>query len=176
VFSLLRHSLCPRGTEEPRRTVIGSAGWRGGFCAGRASRSGCRDPVRSDGGAIGGTADAHGAADGELLGGAGCAPGAELRLRSDGHGVGGAVSRVDGPRRPVLGGDLADDSRGVAGPGRCARRGGAGVVGVVLAGLLDPPEHAVTPMATEAPITPITTVVPIRRRFQPAALFIGNSL
>jgi hypothetical protein len=32
--------------------------------------------------------------------------------------------------------------------------GGAGVVGVVLVQLLDPPEHAVTPMATEAPIHP----------------------
>jgi hypothetical protein len=50
--------------------------------------------------------------------------------------------------------------------------GGAGVVGMVLVGLLGPLEHAVTPVVTKAPIA---TVVPIRRRFQPAALFIGHS-
>jgi hypothetical protein len=39
---------------------------------------------------------------------------------------------------------------------------GSAVVGVTL-GLLDPPEQAATPIATEAPTTPIATRVPIRR-------------
>lgn len=52
--------------------------------------------------------------------------------------------------------------------------GGAVVVGVVVE-LLDAPEHAVTPMATEAPITPIASVVPFRGRCQLVTLFIGQS-
>jgi hypothetical protein len=85
------------GAEEPQRTVIRSTGWGGGCCARRVSRSGCRDPAGSDCVVVSGTSYVHGAADRELLRGAGRPSGAELRLRRDGHGVLGAVFGVDGP-------------------------------------------------------------------------------
>jgi aryl-alcohol dehydrogenase-like predicted oxidoreductase len=53
-------------------------------------------------------------------------------------------------------------------PGAVAA-GGVVVVEAAL-GLLDPPEHAATPIATEAPTTPIAAVVPIRARPQPSTL------
>jgi len=51
---------------------------------------------------------------------------------------------------------------------------GVVVVGVAL-GLLDAPEHAATPTATEALIIPIATVLPIPARSQPVTLVIGPS-
>lgn len=51
---------------------------------------------------------------------------------------------------------------------------GAVVVGVALE-LLDPPEHAATPIATEAPITPIATILPSRAGFQPVTLVMVTS-
>jgi hypothetical protein len=61
---------------------------------------------------------------------------------------------------------------GAAAAGGAVDVGGAVVAGVAL-GLLDPPEHAATPIATEAPTTPTTTLVPIRARSQPATRVIG---
>jgi hypothetical protein len=53
--------------------------------------------------------------------------------------------------------------------------GGAVVAGVALE-LVDPPEHAATPIATEAPTTPTATLVPIRARSQPTTRVIGHFL
>jgi len=50
---------------------------------------------------------------------------------------------------------------GAAAAGGAVDAGGAIVAGVAL-GLLDPPEHAATPITTEAPTTPTTILVPIR--------------
>jgi hypothetical protein len=63
---------------------------------------------------------------------------------------------------------------GAAAAGGAVDVGGAVVAGVAL-GLLDPPEHAATPIATEAPTIPTATLVPIRARSQPATRVIGHS-
>lgn len=64
-------------------------------------------------------------------------------------------------------------------PGAAAEGGAVVVDGAVVAGveleLLDPPEQATTSIATEAPITPIATVLHILARSQPATLVIGHS-
>ena len=56
---------------------------------------------------------------------------------------------------------------------------GGAVDGVVVVGaefgLLDAPEHAATPIATEAPITPIATFLPIPVRPRRVTLVIGHS-
>jgi hypothetical protein len=64
-------------------------------------------------------------------------------------------------------------------PGAAAEGGAVVVEGAVVAGvelgLPGPPEHAASPVATEAPITPIATILPILTRSQPATLVIGHS-
>jgi len=64
-------------------------------------------------------------------------------------------------------------------PGAAAEGGAVAVDGVVVVGvaleLLDPPEHAATPITIEVPITPIATILPILARSQPATLVIGHS-
>ena len=63
---------------------------------------------------------------------------------------------------------------GAAAVGGGVPGGGAVVVGVAIE-LLDPPEHAATPIATEALITPIATIFPILARSPPVMLIIGHS-
>lgn len=63
---------------------------------------------------------------------------------------------------------------GAAAVGGAVAVGGAAVFEVVLE-LLDPPEHAATPIASEAPITPMATFWPIPARPQLAMLVIGHS-
>ena len=63
---------------------------------------------------------------------------------------------------------------GAAAVGGAVAVGDAVVFEVVLE-LLDPPEHAATPIASEALITPIATFFPIPARSRLAALVIGLS-